>query len=248
MIRRSFRLLMALGVLALATGRARADFNFQVFSDNALTTQLYSQNGNVPVDLAALNGAVASRGLQFSSLLVTSNAGSQPANGYASLTLDGVASRLQSAPAIAELFILTVANNYTAPAGPVFPLVSSASHSFTNVGAGTSPYFQGIFNNSNQLDARGVGTAFLVFGPPQGNSTQTLTSPVVSALGEVPYTLATVTRIRLVGSAGATDAFSGITSIGLAPAAVPEPASMAMLAVGGLGIIGAARRRKAKLA
>lgn len=260
MVRNMRRLLIA-GVLAVAAfaPSARADFDIQIFSDAALTNMLYSidddgpGDSSTPVagvigtsltgDLAALNAAVAGTGLQFSNLSATSNAGSPPLNNIATLSVNGEVSRLAGAPAIAELYILVSANDYNFPAGPTYLVSSSASHTFTGVGAGTSPSFISYFNDSNTLNATETATALLVFAPAPGNSSQALTAPNLLTVGSPAYGLTNVTRIRLVGGDGASDLFTGATTVRM----VPEPGSLALIALGGSALLfGHLRRRKAQ--
>jgi len=257
---KNMRRLLIVGVLAVLAfaPSARADFNIQIFTDAALTNQIYGIDDDGPgdsstpltgvigtsvtSDLAALNAAVSATGLEFSNLSATSNASSPPASNIATLTINGEVRRLAGAPAVAELYILVSANDYNFPAGPSYQVSSNASHVFTNVAAGTSPSFQSYFNDSNTLNARETATGLLVFAPLPGNSSQALTAPTLVAPGSAPYSLTNVTRIRLTGAANASDLFNGATTV-----AVPEPSSLALSFLGGSALLfGRFRRRKAQ--
>lgn len=261
MVRSMSRLLImgALAAFAFAPS-ARADFNIQIFDNPALAgLPLYSIDDDGPgdssnpltgvigtsltSDLAALNAAISATGLVFSNLSATSNASSPPLNNVASLTVNGEVSRLAGAPTVAELYILVSANDYNFPVGPTYAVSSNASHTFTQVGVGTSPYFISYFNDSNTINATETATALLVFAPPAGNSAAALTAPDLITAGSVPYGLTNVTRIRILGGTGASDLFNGATTV----RAVPEPGSLALIALGGSALLfGHLRRRKAQ--
>lgn len=258
------RLFAGLGAAVLAvlmSSGARADFgtfDIQIFSDAALTNLIYqidddgggdsnttaNQIGTSVVgDLAALNGAIAATGIQFSNLAATSNAGSPPLDNVAKLTVNGEAF-VGTGFGSGELYILVSAIDFNFPAGPLYGVNSSASHTFTTVGAApaTSPSFISYFNDNNTLNATQVPTALLVFAPPAGTSSTGQTAPELVTAGTNPYGLTNVTRIRLSGT-GAIDGFTGTTTV----RAIPEPGSLALVALGGSGLLfGYLRRRKAQ--
>lgn len=262
MKRMTKRLFAGLGAAVLAvlmSSGARADFgtfNVQIYSDAALTSLLYTidddgagdsnLNPNLigtsaAADLAALNAAVVATGIQFDSLDATSNAGSPPLDDVAVMTVVGNA-LVGSGFTSGELYILVSAIDFSFPAGPTYGVTSSASHTFTSVEAGTSPSFVSYFNDSNTLNATETATGLLVFAPPVGTSSEGLTAPELVTAGSAPYGLSSVTRIRLVG-ATASDLFTGTTTV----RAIPEPGSLALVALGGSGLLfGYLRRRKAQ--
>jgi len=245
----------------LMSSGARADFgtfDVQIFSDAALTNLLYTidddgagdSNFNpnqigtsLTADLAALNTAIASTGIQFSNLSAASNAGSPPLNNTALLSVNGEA-LVGSGFTSGELYILVSAIDYNFPAGPAYNVISGASHTFIGVDGApaTSPAFTSYFNDSNTLNATETATGTLVFAPPSGASATGQLAPVLGVTGDTPYGLSNVTRIRLSG-ANARDLFSGGTAV----RAVPEPGSMALIALGGTTLLFAhLRRRKAQ--
>jgi len=247
-------------VVGGAASRAHAGFDIQIFSDAALTTQLYEIQDNGPgdsdnqltsiqvtnnpsgADLDALNAAVSATGLAFSSLSATTN--NDTPGAVATLNVNGQVQRLAGAPATAQLYVLVSANDYNFPVATAYSVGSSASHTFTNVGAGTSPTFTSWYNANNVLNARQTATTTLVFAPPAGTSSQGLTSPdLLVSPATRPYSLTNVTGIRLTGTTDATDQFTGSTTV----RAVPEPGSLALILLGG-SALGALqiRRRKAQ--
>lgn len=260
MVRNMKRFLMvaAVAIFAFAPS-ARADFNIQIFTDAALTNLIYAIDDDGPgdsstpnlgvigtslqADLDTLNGAIAATGLQFTSLSAASNAGSPPADEVASLSVEGRVEVLGGFTA-GELYILVSANDYTFPAGPSYLVGSQATHNFRGVDAApaTSPSFISYFNDSNTLNATETATGLLVFAPPAGDSVSGAQSPDLITAGSPSYGLTSVTRIRLSG-AGASDQFTGLTTV----RAVPEPGSLALIALGGSALVfGHLRRRKAQ--
>ena len=242
--------------VALGGSSARADFDIQFFSDATLTTLLYEIDDDGPgdsnlnlgqigtsqtADLAALNGAIGSTGLSFSSLSATSNASFPPLNNIANMTVNGEASVLDGFTS-GEIYILISSNDFSFPVGSPYTVVSSASHTFTSVDAGTNPTFKSWFNDSNTLNATETGTGLLVFAPPAGDSSVGLTAPPLVTSGSPAYGLSSVTGIRLSGTS-AIDGFTGTTTV----RSVPEPGSLALVALGGSGLLfGYLRRRKAQ--
>jgi len=251
--------LLALGVVALtaavASPSARAEFDVRFFSDAALTNLLYEiiddNPGDsstplpgvigvtTPGDLNALNAAVSATGLSFTSLSATSNALSPPANDIANLTLNGTVG------GTGTLYILTSATDYTFPAGPNYIVNSSASHTFTDVAAGTSPTFTSFFNQSNTANATETSTGVLVFAPLPGTSSMGMTAAPLLVAGSPLYGLSNVTRIQL-NSVGSTssDQFTGTTTVARS---VPEPGSLALIFIGGSALVARqVRRRKSQ--
>jgi len=251
--------LLALGAVALmaavAGPSARAGFDIQFFSDAALTSLVYEIDDDgpgdsntpapgfigvtTPGDLTALNQAVNSAGINlvFSALSATSNAANPPLNDIANLTINGTVG------GDGTLYILTSATDYTFPAGPTNYIVnSSASHTFTDVAAGTSPTFTSYFNQSNTPNVTETATGTLVFAPLPGTSSMALTAPPLLISGSPVYGLSNVTRIQLA-SAGTTssDQFTGTTTVA---SSVPEPGSLALLFIGGSALVARRVRRR----
>jgi hypothetical protein len=102
------------------------------------------------------------------------------------------------------------------------------SINFTDVESGESTTFE--VNASGNVGQNATAVSF--FGGPDFG-------PDISfVLGTTKYT---ISDFRAAAGDGKTGTFAFTVNA----SAIPEPASMAMLAMGGLGLLGAARRRKA---
>lgn len=219
---------------------AHADFDIQFYSDPGLSNLLYSisdngtgdsdlslgqiTTGNVS-DLTALNTAVQSTGIQFSTLAATNNA--SDANDLARLLLGG-SIQLATGASSGELYVQASANDYFAPPGPEYSVNSFSANIFTAIGSG-APTFVSYFNDGNVLNSRQTPTGVLIFAPPPGDSTNSLAAPSLLVSATVPFGLTNVTKLQLNGSRDTVDQFIGSTVV----RAVPEPGSFALILIGG---------------
>jgi hypothetical protein len=249
------------GVAVLATlaaaPSARADFDIMISSggttifqsidntledDNPTTDQI----GLSSAALSDLNAALSGAGLtlQFTSLAATTNRGSS--SPFANLTVNG------EVQGIGTVEIAVSATDYNFPAGTVTTINSSGAETFTGAGDDTNGLFTSYFNQSNTQDARETATGTLFFAPTPGttvsSSMGTLISgtlPLVIPGATLPYSLTNVTTLNVTGDANTKLQFQGTTTV---TAAVPEPASMALMLFGGAALAARKIRRRKPIA
>jgi len=247
-MKRLFAFLGAVGMAALMSSGARADFQIDIFADAGLTIQLDSivDNGagdsnplvgEITVsgaDLATLNGNVGVTGVSFSSLDGTSNA-TNPGP-LASLTVGGRIAGFGS------IFILSTANDYSFPGGPNYSMDSTASGTYTNIVSGAVE-FTSYFNDSNLLDATEQASPTLIFPGLTGTDSYASAAHNTAVTGTPLYSLTNLTALTVDAADPQTQnlAFNGGTTV----RSIPEPGSVALMLIGAMGLVaGGLRRRK----
>ncbi len=227
-----------LGAAVLFAGADRAD------AGNML---LQIQQGADTMNFVGSPTFVSATGVTVGDYLITLSSGSSNTPGTAfnailnstNLTI----TRLTDASA-APLFIRLLSDDYSMPSGNPLFLGSSASATFTGLSDMDSVTFWSYFSPTNSSSfADGPGNA-----PITVTSAGTLTDGAGNRAATIMvnrpnplFALSSVTRIDLLGI-GSTVNTTGSTEVrgedfGPQPG-VPEPASLALLAVGGFGLLG----------
>lgn len=239
------RCCLAFSLLAvLATSSpARADFTItindvesgfnQMFTDDDGFFDTNSAVGEITFDATNLNTALAAAGSKFR--FSGGFGGDSNATGAnitsAVLSLSGTVTRIASGFGTITVTLLEDAFNLT-PNG-VGTMTSAASQTYGKNGPAGQRTFESIFDGS-------VSTPVLTFGltaaPPNNNSSGG-NSVGVNILGQ--FSLSNVSGFTLDGNEAFIN-FTGTTEV----TAVPEPASMAMLMLGGSALALRLRRRK----
>lgn len=238
-----FPVLAAFAAISMASS-VKADLMLYVIADGTVVGQFAAGgDGTLTVsqdELSDLNDSLASEGIgiAFNSLAGTSDA---PNSGTtALLTVDFNARSFGTG---GTLTVVAADNDFFLPAGPG-TVLSKATANFTTTNgdiAETSADFTSYFDETNSAPSptpAGMETAVLTYGFP-GGFDQNLTGVTIPG----SFGLSNETVFTL-GDAIQTLQFTGNTQV---TSVIPEPASMTMLAMGGLGLVGMARRRKAQV-
>jgi len=199
--------------------------------------------GVITVDTFLLNGLLTS--YQFSDLGALSNA--LTAGAVASLSQTGTV-ELMFGTAGGPLSVVATDNDWNSPVGGVATLSSSTSNTFTHTDAGNTQTFQSWYNPSNALAGMEVPSSLLLLtstgAAPNSHADD---SPDTLAASAKPFGLTNELIINLTGgtsTAQSKDQFTGSTTL-ITSGAVPEPASLALMAIGlPLTVIGIRYRRR----
>jgi len=241
-LRRAF--LPVLSVLAIMASSARADFNIFVVYGPDPTTDFVRLvdggfgdidgvvNGSITGDTTLVESAVGGD-FRFSAIGGTSDA--PGTGGTAFLT------QTYQVSGTGSLRIIASANDYNLPNATSLSVRSAGTSNFGGTG-GSVTYVSRVDDSNAAPSSSPIGapTSVLTFALPGVDAQFTVATIPVSG----SFALNNESNFTL---AGGSLQFTGRTDvIGAGPRGVPEPASMAMLTLGGLGILGAARRRKAK--
>jgi len=198
--------------------------------------------GVINVDTTLLNLFLVN--YQFSDLGALSNS---PGGAIASLSQTGTAELVFGAPP-GSVSVVATDIDWSSPSGGVATLSSSTSNTFTHGDAGNTQTFQSWYNPSNTLAAMEVPSSLLLLtstgAAPNSHADD---SPDTLAPSVKPFGLTNELIITLSGgtsTAQSKDQFTGSTTL-ITSGAVPEPASLALMAIGlPLTVIGIRYRRR----
>jgi len=238
---------LGLALMALQSGVARAAFVLTLIEDGNpiiaiadgdpldISDPTNTPDGVILVDTSGLN--VLLTHFNFTDLSSESNrlAGAPFSNDVASVSQNGQALRTDTA-GVHTIDIIASDTDFLFPSGNPKVMSTSASDTFRNTTAGDVRTFQSFFDPSNTgYPAVGITSPLLVFAPPAGAGPFSTSNPGVDTpLGvhPIPYALYNYTSITLGANISPTqvqrDQFTGATVI----VAIPEPASMSLMAVG----------------
>jgi hypothetical protein len=236
--RTAFSLMAALAILA--TSSARADFTItiddaesgfsQTFIDNDGFFDTNEEVGVIAFNATNLNTALAAAGSNFEFSNFGGDSNATTTSTEAELSLSGTITRIAAGTGSISVTLREDAFNL-----PNLPGVmnSTASQTFLNNGPGSGRTFQSIFDDS-------VSTPVLTFGltaaPPNNTSGG---GNAVDVVIDGQFSLSNISGFTMNG-AGASVQFVGTTTV----TAIPEPASLALMMLGGSALALRLRRRK----
>jgi len=255
MLRHTPRFLAGVGLLALAFGgaatTARADFVIEVSSgayflsidDNGL----FDTNpnlGEISVDTTALNQdlAVNNTGFKVTQGLGASTNALDGSGTLATLSINGEIQRTNGALGSDLISFVTRSSanpppdySYPFPVGGAFQLTSSTGGTFLISSAGDQTTFQ-----STVTDSASVSTSSTNLVIPAAPSYSQDSPPVLLGSAGPPWDLSSTLTLTLNNTLDKGQ-FTGTTTL----RAIPEPGSIALLMLGGAGLVAVSRRRRA---
>jgi hypothetical protein len=224
--------------MAFAVAEVRAGSLTLLVSETGGPTVPITDNGALDTDpaIGVINANATLLNLflvnyQFTALGAQSNSpgsltvGTISQDGTVQLLLGGTGS----------IFILASDVDYALPGGSSRTLLSSASDTYTNANKGNSQEFTSWFNASNTLGAKELSSPTVTLASSSSivpNSHSGDAAPTGATLS-TPYGLTDQMVISLSGGAlGALAQVQFAGSTAVTDAAVPEPASIALLGIG----------------
>jgi hypothetical protein len=248
MQRTRFLLVLSLVTTGVLASGMRVDAAFTVIVSEGSQSQTYFTSGDPTTINFDSTGYFDDFDITGSGITSNQTISGQDA---ANLTLTGDVFRTTAGATDKTLTIQVIQTGFTFPVPPTYVMTGSASGSFTNTGGSDGMNYQMYADTTNAPGGMNVqgGSVNLVDStgiPNQGGNTSLdgTATPKAFTSG-IPYSLYTVTTITLGGSEPTLGSYREINFTNSMLVAVPEPASFAMLAFGGVICAGSlAVRRK----
>jgi len=256
MLRNTPRFLAGVGLLALAFGgaatTARADFVIEVstsggYSQTIDDNGLFDLNpdlGEITVDTTAFNQdlAVNNTGFKVTQGLGASTNALVGSGELATLSINGEIQRTDGALGGDTITFITRSSanpppdySYPFPVGGAFALNSSTGGTFLVSTAGDNTTFQSFFT-----DAASATTPSSLLVIPAAPSYSADSPEVLLGFRPSPFDLSSTLTLTLNSTLDKAQ-FTGTTTL----RAIPEPGSIALLMLGGAGLVAVSRRRRA---
>jgi hypothetical protein len=225
---------LALAVLAVAPGSARADFMFTASgssSDGPLNAEAYFVvgNGTITLYLANLTSGTQSQGDAISGIKFTVSA---PPN--TSLTLSSVAGRVVDLSGGTFTAETPAYQTFNASGGVAANWAVQSNNNVTDIGNPSNPHY--LIVGPNASFSGGGGTNFNPYFQSLATSAENLStappSDSVKFVLNAPGVTANSTISNVTFNFGTSPNEHTATGVGGPPPAVPEPTSFALAAVG----------------
>jgi hypothetical protein len=245
-----FSLALMIGAVLGLQGRANADIFLELSDSGAHSTGLITNAGTI----ATYSGTSGVGG--FFNVVITTAVSTAPGTPAAgTLTISNVTVTLTAAGVAAggiqTLTIDAKGTDFLFPLGIPLKMDSSESATYTLSTAGDNSHFVSYFDSTNTAAppfTAGVASPALDIVSPGGNagsvSSNAPTTLVARTMADYAIANETMISINTAGGTTAVVSMNGTTTI--TSGIVPEPSSMMLAGIGGLGLIGyGLRRRKA---
>jgi hypothetical protein len=226
---RSIRFLFAVAATLALASSARADFAVHIYEDGVL-------KGTVTSPTTTLNVSGTYGDFSLTNLTYTSNSDTALGDGFAYMSTSGTATYLGTNGVTHTLNVVASDDRFELPT-PAFTITSVDSYTADRDPHGSVKFVNTV--GSSQFGSDIASSLGHTFAPLKSSDSLT-EDPVDYTSSVTPFALSMSFTWQTALQNGT---FQPTSNVEIDPRAVPEPGSMGLVAVGLLGVLGAARRR-----